>query len=415
MTAPHSDVVVGEAARMSALRMQMLELHPFWGYLLLQVRLVPALGLPCFAATDCRRHIWYNPLWTRHLSYPQLGFVLAHEVAHHVLASLDRARGRDPHLWNCATDYAINRIVAGMRGPGRNPQPLYAFPDGTYPDLGQVRSLWNPRYDGLTAEAIYEHLAAHAPPTVTVRVQVTLPLDAGGSGSSPTVQDHGGGIDIHLPEGLTPHERDELLDRVKGALEAWRQDGRRGDLPSGLERAVDAQGPGRVPWQRLLARVVGQAVARDDYSFAQPNRRYLQEDLVVPGLYSDAVGEVIVAVDTSGSMSAAQLGVVAAELASLHALVPELTVLVADAKVQQVVRARELPAFLKGLRFRGGGGTSHLPVFEWIRERRLQPELFIGMTDLFTELPTRRPAFPVLWLVPQRHGVAPWGTVVEVA
>jgi predicted metal-dependent peptidase len=56
-----------------------------------------------------------------------------------------------------------------------------------------------------------------------------------------------------------------------------------------------------------------------------------------------------------------------------------------------------------------------LPVFEWIRERRLQPELFIGMTDLFTELPTRRPAFPVLWLVPQRHGVAPWGTVVEVA
>ena len=114
-------------------------------------------------------------------------------------------------------------------------------------------------------------------------------------------------------------------------------------------------------------------------------------------------------------MSAAQLGVVAAELASLHALVPELTVLVADAKVQQVVRARELPAFLKGLRFRGGGGTSHLPVFEWIRERRLQPELFIGMTDLFTELPTRRPAFPVLWLVPQRHGGAPWGTVVEVA
>lgn len=412
MTSPHAAIVAAEARRVSALRMQMLEQHPFWGYLLLQTKLVPAPQLPTFAATDCVRHIWYNPLWTQQLSLPQLGFVLAHEVGHHLLASLDRARGRDPHLWNCATDFAINRIVAGIRAPGRNAPMLYAFPDGTYPDIGQVQCLWNRKYDGLTAEGIYERLVAEAPPTTEVRVTVTLPDNAGGNGAS--VGNHNGGIDIHLPEGPTAEQREEVLDRVKGALEAWRQDGRRGDLPGGMERAIDALAPARVPWQRLLARVVGEAVAKDDYSLSHPNRRYLTEDWVVPGLYSEAVGEVIVAVDTSGSMSAAQLAVVAAELASLHMLVPELTVVVADAKVQQVVRAHELPNFLKTLRLRGGGGTSHLPVFEWIRAQGKRPDLFIGMTDLYTELPRTKPAFPVLWLVPPQHGAAPWGTVVEV-
>ena len=37
-----------ERDRLSTLRMQLLELHPFWGYLLLQVRFVAAPGLPSF-------------------------------------------------------------------------------------------------------------------------------------------------------------------------------------------------------------------------------------------------------------------------------------------------------------------------------------------------------------------------------
>lgn len=98
-------ICAAEARRVSVLRMQMQELHPFWGYLLMQVRMVPSPGLPAFAATDCVRRVWFNPLRTRHLGLAQLGFVLAHEAGHQVTASAERRRGRDPHLWNCATDY----------------------------------------------------------------------------------------------------------------------------------------------------------------------------------------------------------------------------------------------------------------------------------------------------------------------
>lgn len=409
--APPSQLHVHELQRLTALRMELLELHPFWGHLLVQVQLVPAPGLPSFAATDCVRTIWFNPHWTQKLTLRQLGFVLAHEIGHHVLESLGRARGRNPHLWNCATDYAINRMVAAI--PGTEPgTPLYQRPDGHYRDIGQIDILFEPRYDGLVAEAIYLHLLENPPNWLMQPLAVCLPGQPGQGDDTVTVQGHGGGLDVHLPAGLSDADRELLQERVRGAVAAWWQSERRGDVPRGLERAIDQMRPGRVPWQRLLARFVGQATARDDYSMARPNRRYLLEDMVVPGLWSEQVGQVVVAVDTSGSMTPQLLAQAAGELAALYQEIPEVMVITADAKVQQVVQARDLPVFLAQRRWKGGGGTDHRPVFAWLAEKRIVPELFVGITDLFTAVPERRPGFPVLWVVPQKHGKVAWGQVV---
>jgi predicted metal-dependent peptidase len=403
-------IAAAELERVSALRMQMLQLHPFWGYLLLQVRIVPAPDLECLAATDCVRHIWFNPERTRHLSNAQLGFVLAHEVGHQLYATADRRRGRNPQLWNCATDYAINRIVAAIEHPARYGAPLYDPPQGDIPGLGEIRILLDPRWDGKIAEAIYEYLAADELPDP---VSVTLSLDLDGRITVPNLTDHGGGIDIHLPEDLTPAQRDELHGRITAAVEAWSRAPRRGDMPADLVREITGAGRARVPWQRLFRRFTGQATARDEYSLTRPNRRYLAHDLLVPGLHSDRAGEVIVAVDTSGSIHPDQLEAIAAELHALEQTVEHMTLLVADAKLQQVVEDADVPAFLRERQLRGGGGTDHRPVFHWIAEHHRHPDLFIGLTDLYTRLPDRRPPFPVLWVVPEDHGDAPWGTVVD--
>jgi predicted metal-dependent peptidase len=97
------DVCRHEARRVSALRLQLLDLHPFWGFLLAHLKVLLAPELCAFAATDCHRHIWLNPMLTRHLDLPQLGFVLAHELGHHLLASADRQRGRQAQRWNTRT------------------------------------------------------------------------------------------------------------------------------------------------------------------------------------------------------------------------------------------------------------------------------------------------------------------------
>jgi len=418
-------VISAELSRAQSLRMQMLELFPFWGFLLVQVRLVPDAELECIAATDCVRHIWFNPLKTRHLNHRQMGFVLAHEVGHQVFASAERRRGRNAHLWNCATDYAINRIVAGMRDPATG-RGQYEAPEGAIPGLGEIRILLDPRFDGRIAEAIYEELAEDAlPEPISVTLSLARPDENGGTeggaaGSNgvrvrlPGCTDHGGGIDIHLPGGLTPEQRDEVRDRLGAALARSAEDDDPGAVPGEWLRRLGVGGPPRVPWRRLFRAYAGEATAKDDYSLARPNRRYLDQDIVVPGLHGERAGHVVVAVDTSGSISVAQLTAVAAELLELSRSVEEMTLIVADAKVQRVIQSPDLPAFLRSGRMRGGGGTDHRPVFDWIAEHRLRPDLFVGLTDLFTRFPRRRPPYPVLWVAPAEHGAAPWGRVVTL-
>ena len=180
-----------ELARLSTLRMQMLQVHPFWGHLLLQVKLVPAPELDAMAATDCVRHIWFNPARTKRLSLQQLGFVLAHEAFHQLMASLSRQRGRNPNLWNCATDHAINHMVAEMKNPARPNQPMYRPPP---------RILLGGRFADKIAEAIYEYIAREEVPPARGLTLVLGP--GGGEGRQirvPNVTDHGGDIDVHLP------------------------------------------------------------------------------------------------------------------------------------------------------------------------------------------------------------------------
>jgi predicted metal-dependent peptidase len=404
-----ADDDAAEAARLSALRLRLVERHPFWGHLALGVRLVPAPALASFAATDCVRRIWYNPRLTRHLDPDTLGFVLLHELGHQLFASLERARGRDAHLWNCATDYAINRVVAGIRDPAAPGRPLYPPPRGVVPGLGAVQVLLEPRYDGLVAEVIYEHLEAAALPRPRfVRVHL-----ADGT-VLPGVLDHGGGVDVHLPEALTDEDREALRERVRGAIGAARDARARGDLPGGIERLLPEPGAGRVPWRRLLQRYVGAALVPADYGYRRPNRRWLAEGFLVPGLVSEPRHDVVVALDTSGSMTPADVARAADELAGLLAAADTVTVVVADASVHEVVRPAAVKSWLAARRVRGGGGTDHRPVFAWLAEERRRPDVFIGLTDLYSRFPERPPPYPVVWVTPPGAGRAPWGRVVPL-
>ena len=403
-----------EARRVAALRMQMVEQHPFWGYLLMQVRLVQETKLECFAATDCIKHIWYNPILTQSLQNEELGFVLAHEVGHHIFESMERRKGRDHHLWNCATDYAINRIVSAIPHPYHARRSMYSLPNGEHPILGKVKVLMNHKYDGLIAEAIYERLIARKQQAMSNIPESTLTtIDLGELGEL-TVRNHQGGIDVHIPAELTEEQREQLRERVGQAVSHWRATEKRGHTPAGIGRTVEEWGKSRVPWRRLLHRYIGQAVVPDEYSLNRPNRRYAGMDVVVPGLVKSTQWKVVVAVDTSGSISEDMLRDVGGELCALKHITPDITVVTADAKVQEVIAPEKLPEYLTRFRMKGGGGTDHRPVFEWLNKECARPDLFVGLTDLYSAFPEQRPKFPVLWVVPEAHGNAPWGKVLEV-
>lgn len=400
-----------ETRRIEALTLQILEAHPFWGYLLLQVRLVPAPSLPSYAATDVLRHIWYNPVMTCQLTNRELGFVLLHEVCHQVLATTARCNNRDQFKWNCATDYAINDMIANFAmkpGAGVSDQfanhRVYQMPEGT---------LYKPKYHEQIAEVIYEDLCHQnlpSPPLATV----LLPGKNGNDIFVPGTCIHNGGIDIHLPLDLPLDKEENLFDRMHAATESYYVNDERGDIPGELLRRLEELSAPRLSWRRLLHCYADAILSGDDYSLARPNKRYLVNGLVVPGRYSESISSLVVSLDTSGSMSDEELHDVTSEISGMLPDAQDITLIVADDMVQQVITFDRLEDFLKRPRFPGGGGTDHVCVFDYIAKHHLNPQLFIGLTDLYSNFPKRRPLFPVIWLTPEDHGNPPWGKVIVV-
>lgn len=404
-----------ERNRIAALRMQMLEMHPFWGYMLLQIKLIAAVELPVFAATDCTRHIWYNPTLTKHLSAQQLGFVLAHEVCHQVFASQGRQYGRENHKWNCATDYAINIIVSDIEIPGsRSHEKLYDLPNVSIPGLGEVEVLHNPRYRGWLAEIIYEDLCKKAPKTQPSLTKIILTNAQGGKSPLPSISNHHGGIDIHLPVHLGIEEQNILKERIAAAVENYEATKQQGNLPFELLRQLGFLAEPKIPWKRLLHRYADMILGSDDYSLIHPNKHYWAEDLVVPGRHGEQVGKTVVALDTSGSMSEEELREIAAEIRGMIPNAEDITLIVADHEIQQVVPFNELESFLDKAEFRGGGGTDHVCIFDYIEKNKIHPRLFIGLTDLYSDFPIKKPPFPVIWITTESHGTPPWGKVITI-
>lgn len=62
------------------------------------------------AATD-GESLFYNPDFLLTLSEEEETFLLAHEVCHVAFNHIFRSEGRDPELWNLATDAVINALL----------------------------------------------------------------------------------------------------------------------------------------------------------------------------------------------------------------------------------------------------------------------------------------------------------------
>jgi len=64
----------------------------------------------------------------------------------------------------------------------------------------------------------------------------------------------------------------------------------------------------------------------------------------------------------------------------------------------------------------GGGGTSFVPVFQWIEDKGLRPDALVYLTDMMGTFPDEPPPYPVIWgsiSDPERYP-APFGDLVHI-
>ncbi|WP_031074561.1 DUF2201 family putative metallopeptidase [Streptomyces sp. NRRL WC-3742] len=190
--------------------------------------------------------------------------------------------------------------------------------------------------------------------------------------------------------GLSPQERDAVRFRVAEGIRA-----RPGDTPKGWRRwAEDALHPPQ-PWRELLGAALRSALASggagDDYSYGRPARRSASLPGVVLPSLRRRPPRVAVVVDTSGSVSDAELGSALLEVAAIGKAVggrrDQVSVLSCDAAaqaVQQLCRA-------EGIELVGGGGTDLRTGFTAALRARPAPDVVVVLTDGQTRWPTAAP------------------------
>ena len=93
----------------AALKRKMLVKYPFFGSVVASVGYKENKDIPT-AGTDGET-IYYNPKYLESLSIEEQTFIFAHEVCHIAFNHILRSEGKDPELWNIATDGVINQFL----------------------------------------------------------------------------------------------------------------------------------------------------------------------------------------------------------------------------------------------------------------------------------------------------------------
>jgi predicted metal-dependent peptidase len=184
-----------------------------------------------------------------------------------------------------------------------------------------------------------------------------------------------------------------------------------GKLPGSLARFIDEMVAPKVDWRAMLQRFITET-SKNDYSWMRPNRRFLQQGMFLPTLYSESMGEIVVAIDTSGSIDQHTLNAFGAEIRAITGSVrpAKTTVIYCDAEVNHVDEFG--PNDDLKFAMHGGGGTRFEPPFQYVEEHSITPVCFVYLTDLYGSFGAA-PSYPVMWCA-TTDVIAPWGETVQI-
>lgn len=366
--------------------------HPFFATLMMKRNFIEDDTIE--TANTNGKDIRFNPAFIESLPADQLQGVICHELMHSTLLHHLRRNGRDIKDWNRAADYALNPLLldAGMA------LPEWALVDSRFNNMG--------------AESIYNVLAGEKPDD---NGQPNQGQGSGQNGQEKPGNDPGGmgGVEdapVSSESEMVEAEADAKQELAQAAQIARQQ----GKLPAGIERLIAEIMQPQIAWQEVLARFLDE-VAKNDYSFSKPNVRYLSSGFILPSLHNVEMGEIVLIVDTSGSVDEDLLKVFAGEMQEISSSFnAPIRVIYVDSKFQgeQTIE----PDDVFELDPKGGGGTDFRPGFEWMDEQGITPKAVVYFTDMACHSFPDEPECPVLWAKygEYQNSDIPFGELIQV-
>ncbi len=342
---------------------------------------------------------YYGKTFIEGMNRKQLRYLVLHENGHvaykhcvlPLYIELNKKFGHQ--ICNVAADYVVNGLIEEM-------DPEFKFVERPTDSV-----LVDKKYQGMSYIQVLQQL---------LKEKEQNPDD-------PRFQE-GNGFDEHVlsPEDLSPQEREKLEKMIDDA-------NRQGEL---LVRKMRGDGKGgrdvfgtaqerQTNWKDALIDFIQTTCQGDENSrFCPPNKRLLASGFVMPSHFSETIGELVIACDTSGSMYP-YYPLIFGEIARVcQSVKPEkVRVLWWDTEVagDQEFKPDEYDQIAKLMKPKGGGGTVVSCVAHYMKEKEIKAKALIMLTDGYIESDFVLPELPILWgLVENDDFVPHTGKVMRI-
>lgn len=355
------------------------------------------------------RDVKYGRAFVDSLTDAELrGLVLHEDEGHKLHRHLEIWRWMydiDPHLANCACDYVINiKIVDDNKDDG-----FAQLPDG---------GLVDERFRGMDSAQVFNILRKEQDEQAQDSQDNESEGDGeqsegGTTGSNNAAVGQGTGFDEHDWEGAQSLSDEDKRELARDIDEAIRQGAMAAGKMGGTgNRDLDELLQPQVDWREVLREFIQNTCAGNDYStYARPNRRLMSQGIIMPSGISEQVGELVIAIDTSGSIGQRELTAFLSEVKGVCDTVKpdKLRLLYWGSSVvgDEAYDMRELDNLVKSTKPMGGGGTDVNCVTQYMTDEGIKPQACIVLTDGYLYSGWGDWTCPILWAILDNKGAVP--------
>lgn len=359
------------------------------------------------------RDVMFNPEFVEGLTQQQVVGLIMHEDGHKLYqhgSAWERIRKEDPMLYNCAADYVINIEINDLAQKYSN---FIAMP--------AEDALVDEKYRGWSTAEVYADLKKNGNKKHGIPKggfpKIEVHVVCGHQGDPSQGDGPKGQFDSHNFGALTDEQAKKLTEEVDNAI-------RQGALMAGkLGGNADKMGEMKevkVDWREPLEQFMTDVSKGTDYmTWARPDRRWQASGTFMPSSISESMGVLGLVIDTSGSIFCTP-ELVSEFLAHMRAMfyavnptalhVVECDSEVTAHEVYDESNVHELDAKLK---VHGGGGTDMCVALDYFKDKNINPEAIVVLTDGYTPFPTELTC-PTLWAITESHIHAPIGVTIHV-
>ena len=404
--------------------------QPFIGRLATFLNLIPICDSRIDIACTDGTSIYVNAKYYKSLSEEERLGIIAHEVWHCALRHFARRGNRDRKKFNYATDIEVDLLLtsAGFKieilpfdpdWAGRSAEEIYEL---MYPKMEQFQKQDTHLYPEDTS--LIDELASQNDSKEDNKSSLNNSddlQDVDNDEKNPKKsnnQQHDSDFNFNFSNHWEEDWEDNLQSVLDLGLSPFGNKGLPGVLPGNLSNLVNKKS--KVPpadWKKILLNYVTNTFG-GPHRYLPPNRRFAWKKLYLPSREKKQELNIVVALDTSGSMTE-EVPQFLTELEAMTSVFGDytITIIQCDCAIKDVqTYTSSNPINVEKIKFHGFGGTNLCPPFTYVKENFDEdPTVFIYITDGEGPAPATPPKYPVIWAITP-YGSMPckWGIEVKI-